>query len=223
MKNINFWSIILCFGMLACSKNNNPTPAAPENYMNMRSGSVWNYEVINNTAPTSTSLYSLNSTSRDTTINSRNYHVFTNTASGASEYYFIAGTDYYTYQSLPAALGGTKVENLYLKAGATVNSSWSQTYNISYNSLPLAVTTVNKIEEKGMSRTVNGKTYNKVIHVSTALSVAGVPPASLVTDIDYYYAPNYGLIESSSKINLNYFGIINNSDFATRLKSATLL
>ncbi len=223
MKNIPFWAFISCFGMLSCSKNNNTTPAAADNYMNMRYGSVWNYEVLNNTPPPSTSLYSLNSTSRDSTINAKSYHVFVNTPSGGSEYYFVTGTDYYTYQSLPAALGGTKVENLYLKAGATVNSSWSQTYNISYNSLPLAVTALNKIEEKGISRTVNGKTYNNVIHVSTTLSVAGVPPASLVTDIHYYYAPNYGLIESSSKISLNYFGIVNNSDFATRLKTATLL
>ncbi len=223
MKNILFWAIISCFGMVACSKTNPTSPTASPSYMNLRAGSVWNYEVLNNTPPASTTLYTLTSTSRDSSINSKSYHVFINSASGASEYYSAMGTDYYTYQSLPAALGGTKVENLYLKAGAAVNSSWSQLYNISFNSLPLAVTVVNKIEEKGISRTVNGISYNNVIHVSTTLSVAGVPPASLVTDIDYYYAPNHGLIENSSKINLNYLGIVNNSDFATRLKTAMLL
>ncbi len=225
MKKIHLIAIITCFFAASCSKDNGPapTPNPTNNFMNMKAGSTWNYEVTNNTPPPSTSSYTLTSTNRDSTIAGKQYHVYTNSNNGASEYYYVSGTDYYTYQSLPAALGGSKVENLYLKAGAAVNSSWSQLYNISFNSLPLAVTVVNKIEEKGISRTVNGISYNNVIHVSTTISVAGVPPASLVTDIDYYYAPNHGLIENSSKINLNYLGIVNNSDFATRLKTAILL
>ncbi len=225
MKNFHFWAIIATFSLLACSKNNDstPTPPAAANYMNMRTGSLWNYEVVNNTPPSSTSSYTLTSSNRDSVINAKNYHVFINSASGASEYYFASGSDYYTYQSLPAVLGGSKVENLYLKAGAAVNSSWSQNYTISYNSLPLTVTAVNKIEAKELTKTVNGTVYQNVIHVSTNITVDGIPPASLVTDIDYYYAPNYGMIENSSKINLNYLGIVNNSDFSTRLKTATLL
>ena len=85
------------------------------------------------------------------------------------------------------------------------------------------VTITNKIEEKDISKTVNGSNYNNVIHVSTGIAVGGIPAASLLTDIDYYYAPNYGMIENTSKINLNYFGIVNNSDFTTRLKNATLI
>ncbi len=224
MKKIHLVAIILCFFVASCDKSNDPapTPNPTDNFMNMKAGSTWNYEVTNNTPPTNTSPYTLTSTNRDTTIAGKQYHVYTNSNNGASEYYYVSGTDYYTYQSLPAALGGSKVENLYLKAGAPVNSNWSQTYNISFNSLPLAVTVVNKIEEKGISRTVNGISYNNVIHVSTSLSVAGVPPASLITDIDYYYAPNYGMIENTSKININYLTIINNSDFTTRLKTAVL-
>ncbi len=224
MKKAPFFAILFCIGILSCSKNETPTPpTAALVYMNSKPGSLWNYEVVNNTPPPSTSLYGLTSTSKDTAIGSKSYHVYTNTATRGSEYYHISGSDYYSFQSLPAALGGSKVENLYLKAGATVGSTWSQPYNISFNSVPLTVTVVNKIEGKGISRTVNGVSYNNVIHVSTSISVAGVPPTALVTDIDYYYAPNFGLIENSSKINFSYVGIVNNSDFATRLKTATLL
>ncbi len=222
MKKNPFWAIMLCFSLAACSKSNNPDPAIPENYMNMRAGSLWNYEVQNNTPPPTTSLYTLTSTSKDSTINSKSYHVFMNSANGASEYYFATGTDYYTFQSLPGAVGDTKVEYLYLKSTAAVNTTWSQIYNIVYNSVPLKVTAVNKIEGKGIDRTVNGKIYSNVIHVSTKLSVEGIPPASLVTSIHYYYAPNVGMIENTSKINLDYVGIMNNSDFTTTLKTATL-
>jgi len=188
----------------------------------MKAGSTWNYEVTNNTPPPSTSSYTLTSTNRDSSIGGKQYHVYLNSANGASEYYFVSGSDYYTYQSLPAAFGGSKVENLYLKAGATVNTTWAQTYNITYNSIPLAITVTNKIEAKGQSRTVSGNAYNNVIQVSTVITVAGVSATQLTSDIDYYYAPNYGMIENYSKIDINYFGIVNNSDFTTRLKTAVL-
>ena len=223
MKKIATLAFLVCILCISCQKNNNPDSTTVENFMNMKAGSIWNYETINNIPPPTTSLYSLSSTSRDSSIDSKNYHVFINSGSGASEYYRVSGSDYYTYQSLPAALGGTKVENLYLKAGAAVGASWAQTYNITYNTFPLAVTITNKIEEKGISRTVNGSTYNNVIHVSTSIAIGGIPAASLLSDIDYYYAPNYGMIENTSKININYIGIVNNSDFTTRLKNATLI
>lgn len=223
MKKIAILAFLVCILSISCQKNNNPDSTTVENFMNMKAGSIWNYETINNIPPPTTSLYSLSSTSRDSTIDSKNYHVFINSGSGASEYYRVSGSDYYTYQSLPAALGGTKVENLYLKAGAAVGVSWAQTYNITYLSIPLVVTVTNKIESKGISRTVNGNVYNNVIHTSTVINVTGVSPTQLTTDIDYYYAPNYGMIENTSKINLNYIGIVNNSDFTTRLKNATLI
>ena len=222
-------SLILAFiaglFLTSCGKNdsNGTTPSLTESYLNIKAGSKWNYELTNNSAPATTILYTLTSTARDSSILGNTYHVFVNSRTAASEYNRVSGSDYYSFQSLPAELGGAKVENLYLKAGAAVNTSWSQNYNITFNSIPLMVTVTNKIEAKSLSRTVNATTYNNVIHVSTAIAVAGIPPAGLVTDIDYYYAPNHGLIENTSKINLNYLTIVNSSDVATRLKTAVLL
>jgi len=220
MKKTHLFAIILCFFAASCDKGNDPapTPNPSDNFMNMKAGSTWNYEVTNNTPPPSTSSYTLTSTNRDSSIGGKLYHVYSNSANGASEYYFVSGSDYYTYQSLPAAFGGSKVENLYLKAGATVNTTWAQTYNITYNSIPLAITVTNKIDEKGISKLVNGITYNNVIHVSTDITIVGITTAQFSTDIDYYYAPNYGMIESSSKIT----STLGNSDFTTRLKTAVL-
>jgi hypothetical protein len=70
---------------------------------------------------------------------------------------------------------------------------------------------------------VNGLTYNDVIHVKTDIAVAGVPASALTSDIHTYYAPNAGIIENTNKINLNYFGVVSNTDITTRLKTAVLL
>lgn len=218
----NFAFLLLLF-IISCGKSDNPSPATTENYMNMKTGSVWNYEVINNVPPASTSNYTLTSTNRDSTVDAKIYHVFTNSSNGASEYYRVSGTDYSTFQNLPAALGGTKVDNLYLKAGAAVGTTWAQSYNITYNSLPLTVTLTNKILETGISKTVNTITYNNVIHVSTGVSVAGIPSSALTSDINYYYAPNYGMIENTTILNINYFGIVSNTNTTSRLKTATLV
>ncbi|MEO6404759.1 MAG: hypothetical protein ABIY51_16400 [Ferruginibacter sp.] len=186
-------------------------------------GSTWNYQQVNNTPPTGTSLYTVTSTSRDSTINSKTYHVFTNSNTGASEYYNNTGADYYTFQKLPDALGGEKVENLYLKDNAALNTTWIQTYNISFSGLPLAVTTTNKIKETGITKTVNGINYTGVIHVETSISVAGIPASALTTDIQSYYAPRKGLIQNSNIVHLNYLGVVNDSNVQTNLMSATIL
>ena len=225
MKKIQFAALYLCLVTISCGKSDSPAPTAPTatSYMNVKVGSSWNFEQINNKPPVSTSNYTLTSINKDSIVNGNSYHVYTNSSTSTSEYFRIAGDDYYTYQSLPAALGSTKVENLYLKSSATVGTSWSQVYNITYSSVPLAVTVTHTIQEKGISKTVNGIVYNNVIHIKTGIAVGGIPPASLVTDIHYYYAPNYGLIENSSKIDLNYLTIISSTDITTRLKTAALL
>ena len=223
MKKIQFAPLYLCLVTISCGKSDPAPGTTTASYMNMKVGSSWNYEQINNKPPTSTSNFTLTSINKDTTVDAKSYHVFTNSGTGASEYYRLSGSDYYTYQSLPAALGGIKVENLYLKTEAAVGVSWPQVYNITFNSFPLVVTVTHTIQEKGISKTVNGINYTNVIHVKTGITVGGIPPASLVTDIHYYYAPNVGLIENTSKIDLNYLTIINSTDVTTRLKTAILL
>ncbi|HMK04242.1 MAG TPA: hypothetical protein VK489_08625, partial [Ferruginibacter sp.] len=128
MKKITFYCLSACILVLSCGKDDDPAPVTGETYMKLTAGSTWNYEVINNTTP-STTLYTLTSTNRDSTVTGRSYHVFTNSSTGGSEYYNITGNDYYTFQSLPAALGGSKAENLYLKDNVGVGTSWVQIYN----------------------------------------------------------------------------------------------
>lgn len=222
MKKSPILLLITCLYLFSCSKSNDPGSSPIPAYMNLKAGSTWTYQNVNNIPPASTSSYLLTSTSRDSSIDGKTYHVFTNSANASSEYYRISGNDHYTFQSLPTELGAAKVENLYLKAGAVVGTSWSQLYNITYSGLPLAITITHTIAEKGLSRTVFGQSYTDVVHVSSTISVSGIPPAGLTTDIQYYYAPNVGLIENSTKIDLNYLTLVSKSDNTVSLKAATM-
>jgi hypothetical protein len=216
---------LVFISVISCSKSggDSSTPPIPaDKYMSTTAGSSWNYETTDNVAAT-TSPYTLTSTSRDSLVNNKNYHVYINSGNNASEYYNISGGDYTSFQNLPAAVGGSKAENLYLKDNVSVNESWSESYNITISSVTVKVTLVNKIIETEVNITINGKTYTKVIHVQTSITADGVPPASLTSDIQSYYAPKVGLVQNTTKINLNYLTIVNNTDTKTILKSSTIL
>src|SRR4051812_7055741 len=108
MKKIILACCCGSFLILACKKNGGTVAA--EGYMNMTAGNTWNYDLVNNNPP-GTTPYTLTSTNRDTTINGKSYHIFTNSNGNISEYYNITGNDYYSWISLPAPLS-TSVENL---------------------------------------------------------------------------------------------------------------
>lgn len=202
MKKAGLAFLALLLGAISCKKSGADSPQTPPDvYMNLSAGNTWTYELVNNlTAVTSTNIVS--STNRDSTINGKSYHVFTNSSGAINDYYNITGSDYYTFRNL-VALGSSSVEHIYLKDNASAGTSWSQTINIApFSGVPTTVplTITNTIAEKGISRTVNGKTYNNVIHITTVLSSTSLPAGSLTTDIQTYYAPKYGMIESRNKI-----------------------
>ncbi len=222
MKKIAFACISICFFAISCKKSDNPSVG--DTYMSLSAGNSWNYEFKDNITPANSSLYTITSTTRDTAVNAKTYHVFSN-SNGANEYYNITGNDYFSFQSLPAALGGTKVDNLYLKDNAAVNSTWVQNFSITYSGVPVTVVVTNKIQEKGISKTVNGVAYTDVIHVITTLSVPGLPPGVLTlnTDIHYYYARKFGMIQNDSQIDFSFNGTSSNTNTQTLLKTATIL
>lgn len=204
----------------SCKKSSTPSVETAK-YMTLSSGSSWNYENTNNLTATTT-LNTVTSTNRDSAINGKTYHVFTNSNGSVNDYYNITGNDYFTYKNLGAALGNINVESIYLKDNANEGVQWSQTVNVPFPGLstPVPVTLTNTITKKGISRTVNGIAYTDVIHITTTLAVTGLPPGSLTTDIQTFYTQKYGLIESKNKISLPLLSI--NADQSTILKSASL-
>lgn len=222
-KNILYLLIaIVTFG--SCKKNDNPQPNPPaeDTYINATAGSTWNYHEINSSsgAPKNSD-YTVTSSSKDTTINSRTYHVY-NYSYGGSQYLAISGHEYYQYDSISGGLGQI-FERLYLKDNVAVGTNWMQNISVSVPGLPfpVPVTITNTIAEKGIAKTVNGNNYTDVIHVSTSISSTSIP-TGLTSDIHAYYAKKYGLIESTAIVSLNFLGVVQNINVATKLNSATL-
>ncbi|MBC7888064.1 MAG: hypothetical protein H7Z13_09240 [Ferruginibacter sp.] len=226
MKHLFLGLLMGSLAGISCKKSDSPAPVAAIKYMSLTNGSSWDYELTNNVPVAVTTTYRITSTSKDSMINTRQYKVFTNSSGSANEYYHIAGNDYYNFRSLPAALGGSSVENIYLKDNVAVGASWNQTYPVTVSGSPLNVTITNTIAEKGISKTVKGITYNDVIHVTTtiAVTIAGTPlPAgALTTDIQSYYARKWGMIQSIYKISINFAGITENTDQQTNLNTADI-
>lgn len=210
----------------SCSKKDDTTtdtPPTQDSYINTNTGSSWTYHEIDSSSATpQSSDYIVTSTASDTTINSKKYHIYSYSY-GGSEYLNLSGHDYYQYDSIPGGLGQV-IERLYLKDNAPTNSTWSQSFAVDLTGVPFSIqgTLTNKIVETGVSRMINGITYTDVIHVSTAISSSAIPAAALTSDINSYYAPNYGLIESSAIVNLDYMGITQNVNIRTQLMSAVL-
>src|SRR6476661_10579404 len=154
MKNILLAALILSIGILSCGKSDSSGGGgtSTDSYMSLTAGQTRTYEVYDSSnGVNSYSTYTLTSTSRDSAIGARSYHVFTNSASGGSEYYNVSGNDYYTFQQLPSALGGTSVDQLYLKTGAAVGQTWTGTINVTS---PIAVTlsVLYKVKETGLTK-----------------------------------------------------------------------
>jgi hypothetical protein len=86
------------------------------------------------------------------------------------------------------------------------------------------VTLTNKIEERGISQTINGKNYTEVVRVSTNISATGIPfPFTITDEINNYYAPKYGAIKQETKINITITGFPpSNFEEDIELMSATL-
>ncbi|MDE3183484.1 MAG: hypothetical protein KGM16_08705 [Bacteroidota bacterium] len=206
----------------ACQKNTSSTTVSTDVYINTSSGSSWSYlqtDLLNSNPPSN---YTVTSTSNDTTINSRKYHVYSYSY-GGSEYLGVTGHDYYQYDSIPVS-GGINIERLYLKDNASIGTNWSQDFSLTIPGVPLPVPLKvnNKIVEKGITRTENGTSYSNVIHVSTTLSSSLIPSSAFSSSIDSYYAPKYGLIENTSVIQLNYLGLVENVNVETQLMSSNL-
>ncbi len=218
---------ILAIGMLfsACKKSGSSGATAIP-YMSTSANSTWQYENINNaTGPSPvTTNYTITSTNRDTTISGRVYHVYTNTPGNTSEYYLISGNDYYQYRDLPAAIGGAKIEALYLKDNLAVGGSWSQSFNIFFSGITVPITVTYSILEKGISKTVNGISYTDVITVKTAIAINNplIPASALTTNIKSYYARKFGLIQSENNVVVNFMGINQTTDTQQRLKTADI-
>ena len=223
MKKVLFLAILGVVFASSCKKDDPIAPTAGDKFMTTTSGSTWNYQSVDNMTSTTTP-YTLTSTSNDSIINGRSYHVFNYTdANGtSSEYYSISGNDYYQYTELSAQL--PPLELKYLVDNVPTGTSWTQPLALSQTqqgvTLNFNATLKYTVEEKGSSVTVNGNTYNNTIKVKTEItnpSISSSLPIPITIEpitqnIYAYFAPKLGLVkrEFQLKVDINALGTVSN-------------
>lgn len=213
--------------LFAADCNKEVDPIAPSvSFLPITTNSTWTYDSKNNITA-ATGSFTIKVTGKDSSIAGKTYKVFSNTA-GANEYYAKSASDYYQYTNF--AVANQQLELLYLKDNVNAGLSWDQTISITVPGLPttLTGTLTNKIEEKGISYTVGGKTYTNVIRVKSSIgpvTIPGVPiPITPVTDINSYYAAGVGRIYTRTKISITIPTVTPfNSDDEVTLKSYTIV
>lgn len=209
MKKNLFWLFIAAStGIFSCKKDgSNPNPPSSVSYLSIAAGNSWNYENTGN--PSSTPVvtaFTITSSSRDTSINSKSYHVFSRTDALGAEYYYINTNDYYEYLRLPV-LDTIKTENLFLKSNFTAGQNWSQDLApVTYTGVTAVLTKYDTVIETNMTKTVKGISYDSVIHVRGGLKIKSITPAiispTLTSTIDNYYAPRVGKIYTYINVHL---------------------
>ena len=210
MKKVLLGGVFLAFLSVSCTKNP-PAPTPPEEninakYMTFTPGSSCSYTTYDSLAATSTD-YTITSTSLDSTINNRTYHVFNNVDTGGTKlnFYNYTGNEYFQFASLSAQI--PPVELKYLIDNQPVGYSWESPLNITQTqsgvTLNFTATLKYTIEEKGTSTNAHGTDYSDVTKIRTEIinpSVTSSLPIPVVVepitqDIYAYFAPKYGMIK----------------------------
>lgn len=193
----------LTVGFVACDKDDDDGGSTPANYQPLTAGSTWTYETTTRPANTKTS-YTLTATTGDSSINSKTYKIFTNSA-GTNDYYYNNGTEYYQFGGIAGITGNTEL--LYLKSNLSAGAGWNETKNVTIPGIGNASVKMNyTFVEKMASMSVEGATFNDVLHVKVELSdisVTGMPLPVASQDLHFYYAPGVGRIKSQLKLTIN--------------------
>lgn len=218
-------SIALLAGVLisSCKDDDDPVPpATTANFQPTTAGSTWTYEFKNTTTPSQNHNFTLTATSKDTTVGTKTYKVFTRT-DGENEYYYASGADYYQFGGIAGITDRTEL--LYFKSNVEAPNGWDETKSVVIPGLGTASVKMSyTIVEKLASFSVEGKSYANVVHVKVDLSnisVSGFPVPVASQDLHFYYADGVGRIKSQIKINIPAAGL--NSDNETSLKAYTIV
>lgn len=222
MKKMLLAFMALSVAMVGCHKDDED-PAPPDtniSYQPLTVGSTWSYKTKNNIS-SAESVYTLTVTSKDSSINSKNYKVFTR-SDGANEYYYNTGDEYYQFGSIVNITGPTEL--LYLASDVEAGGSWTEAKDVTIpglgaSNLKVTYTVLDKLD----SYTVEGKAYSDVIHVKLALSditLSGIPVPITSQDLNFYYAAGVGRIKQQIKIAITGLSPVDNE---TSLTASTIV
>jgi hypothetical protein len=189
-----------------CSKKNNPGPSASaDTYLPVSSGSTWTY---NDISGGSTSQLIVTMTGGTSVINGKTYYAGTSASStkGTSTGYFYSANHSYSLRATSATANIT----LELQMGndeQNAGYSWTTTPTDNGTVDGVAAKTVNTIKEKNVSKVVNGKTFNNVIHTQVDLQYNLGTGFQSVATYDIYLAKGVGMIEIDTSVSGSPFEV----------------
>lgn len=96
---------------------------------------------------------------------------------------------------------GATTELVYLNDTAAVGYSWTQLLTIEETPARF----LGSITERGLTKTVNGKSFKNVIHTTLLLQYQLTGTYETYATYDFYIAKNVGIIETDTKIDM--FGV----------------
>lgn len=182
-----------------CKKSNNdPTPGSSDTYLPVTAGSTWTYiDAVNGSSETST----IKMTGATATFNGKTYYGMTqvSTSQGTKTGYFYSADHSYALRGYTAAGGGLTLEIQLGNDKEAVGYTWTTTPTDNGEIEGIPARTVNTIKEKGISKTVNGKKYDDVIHTQISLqyNFGSYEEYALY---DVYLAKGVGMIETDTSI-----------------------
>lgn len=194
---LHLCAALAVFGLVSCQKEVDnilaPTPvnlAPSANYQPLTANSYWKYKDSLTGMVTQSTM--LNTTKL---INNRLYHASLPTMGGRTDTSWLAvdGPNYFAYADATAMSTGAPVKLLfhYLNDTASVGYNWH--YDAGHvNGFPASVKTT--LMERGITHTVEGKTYKDVIRTRLELHYDIMGTVMKVATYDYYVAKGVGIV-----------------------------
>lgn len=202
---LHLCAVLAVFSLVSCQKEvdnvlspTNTNPGNSSNYQPLTLNTYWKYkDSLTGNVSQATML------NRTKLINNRNYTAALSTMGQQKDTAWMAvdGPNYFVYANVVSPNTGAPASLLfhYLNDTASVGYSWE--YDAGHgNNMPAIVRTT--IIEKGISHTVEGKTYSNVIHTRMELSYDIFGTVMKFATYDYYIAKGVGIVRTRTLIDV---------------------
>ncbi|RCH54543.1 hypothetical protein DJ568_12030 [Mucilaginibacter hurinus] len=200
----------------ACKKDKNkPNPQPDSPYQPFTSGSTWKYRVVDGSGETAEADTILNKMTGDTrTFNGKTFHVLIskemvmpesasvsklkiNEGPAGDETYIGFNNNIYSsfYED-----EYNRIEIGYLNLDKAVGEAWTEKISFKEDGTNLEGQVKTTTIEKGLSKTLHGKTYNDVIHSKVELQVKTGDSYTTKVSLEFLTAKNIGVISTTGNI-----------------------
>ena len=206
-----------------------PTTGTTNNYTATGNGSPCTFSVPVGAGPTSTDYYPLTTSTWWSYDDVNSFDTVVNTVIGAATYngnsykeieenspagtivdtahIRKSGNDYHQWTTTDGLTYGFMFDNqvftdiIILKENAPTNTTWSNTYSGTFSGIAASVKYDFKIASASTTITVNGVTYNNVIHVTYDVSISAMGlPFTVIQNNENYYAKGIGPLKPVSTL-----------------------